>query len=66
MDPLDFLENEDLLRFFHSNKTELSCMVNPQTFLNQLRDHNLILEDMYKVKYNQYAFKPVGKSTPPP
>lgn len=52
MDPLDFLENEELLRFLHCNKTELSCMENPHTFLSQLRDHNLITEDRYKVRYS--------------
>ncbi|XP_071764048.2 uncharacterized protein sp100.1 isoform X1 [Centroberyx gerrardi] len=48
MDPLDFLEPEQLLQFFHRKKTEMSCMEKPQTFLNQLRDHNLIPEDRYK------------------
>ncbi|XP_053300332.1 nuclear body protein SP140-like protein [Pleuronectes platessa] len=48
MDPLDFLEPEELLRFFHCNKTEISCMENPHTFLRQLRDHDLIPEDTYK------------------
>ncbi|XP_062263722.1 nuclear body protein SP140-like protein [Platichthys flesus] len=48
MDPLDFLEPEELLRFFHCNKTEMSCMKNPHTFLRQLRDHDLIPEDTYK------------------
>ncbi|XP_029913480.1 nuclear body protein SP140-like protein [Myripristis murdjan] len=48
MDPLDFLDDEQLLRFFHCNKTEMSCMEKPQTFLNKLRDHNLVPEDDYK------------------
>ncbi|CAJ1075958.1 nuclear body protein SP140-like protein isoform X3 [Xyrichtys novacula] len=48
MDPLDFLEPEELLRFFHCRKTELSCMEKPLTFINQLRDHNLIPEETYK------------------
>ncbi|XP_060945635.1 nuclear body protein SP140-like protein [Limanda limanda] len=48
MDPLDFLEPEELLRFFHRHKTEMSCMKNPGTFLCQLRDHDLIPEDRYK------------------
>ncbi|XP_062294070.1 nuclear body protein SP140-like protein [Scomber scombrus] len=48
MDPMDFLEADELLRFFHCNKTEMSCMENPHIFLNQLRDHNLIPEDSYK------------------
>nr|XP_043907248.1 nuclear body protein SP140-like protein isoform X2 [Solea senegalensis] len=58
MNPLDFLEPEQLLRFLHCHKTELSCMEKPETFLNQLRDHNLIPEDSHKVcrmksKHNQ-------------
>ncbi|XP_011476754.1 autoimmune regulator-like isoform X1 [Oryzias latipes] len=48
MDPLDFLESAQLQQFFHSRKTELSCLENPQTFLSQLRDYNLIPEDRYK------------------
>ncbi|XP_047426908.1 nuclear body protein SP140 isoform X2 [Mugil cephalus] len=48
MDPLDFLDSQELLQFFHCNKTELSCMENPNTFLNQLRDHNLVPEDRYQ------------------
>ncbi|XP_014908752.1 nuclear body protein SP140-like isoform X2 [Poecilia latipinna] len=49
MDPLDFLEPAELLTFFHCRKTEMSCMENPLIFLNQLRDHNLIPEDKYKI-----------------
>lgn len=49
MDPLDFLENGELLRFFHCHKTEMSCMEKPLTFVTQLRDHNLIPEDRFKV-----------------
>ncbi|XP_026181999.1 nuclear body protein SP140-like protein isoform X2 [Mastacembelus armatus] len=45
---LDFLESEELLRFFHCNKTEMSLMENPQTFLRQLRDYDLIPDDRYK------------------
>ncbi|XP_029583120.1 nuclear body protein SP140-like protein isoform X2 [Salmo trutta] len=48
MDPLDFLTDEELLRFFRCSKTEMSCMEQPHTFLNQLRDHHLIPEEMYK------------------
>ncbi|XP_018523280.1 nuclear body protein SP140-like protein isoform X2 [Lates calcarifer] len=48
MDPLDFLESYELLQFFHCNKTVMSCMENPHTFLSQLRDYNLIPEDRYK------------------
>ncbi|XP_034395971.1 nuclear body protein SP140-like protein [Cyclopterus lumpus] len=48
MDPMDWLKNEELLRFFHRCKTEMSCMENPHTFLRQLRDHDLVPEDRYK------------------
>ncbi|XP_011476748.1 sp110 nuclear body protein isoform X1 [Oryzias latipes] len=52
MDPLDFLESAQLQRFFQSRKTELSCLENPQTFLSQLRDYNIIPEDRYKKVIN--------------
>eukprot|EP00063_Salmo_salar_P073308 XP_014048143.1 PREDICTED: nuclear body protein SP140-like isoform X2 [Salmo salar] len=42
------LTDEELLRFFRCSKTEMSCMEQPHTFLNQLRDHHLIPEEMYK------------------
>ncbi|XP_076024184.1 uncharacterized protein LOC143014259 isoform X3 [Genypterus blacodes] len=48
MDPLDFIEPVELLRFFACNKTEISCLDKPQTLLRVLRDHNLIPEDRYK------------------
>ncbi|XP_053300356.1 nuclear body protein SP140-like protein [Pleuronectes platessa] len=48
LDRLDFLEPEELLRFFRCNKTEMSSMENPGTFLRQLRDHDLIPEATYK------------------
>ncbi|XP_045570912.1 nuclear body protein SP140-like protein isoform X2 [Salmo salar] len=48
MDPLDFLTDKQLLQFFHCSRTEMSCMEQPHTFLNQLRDHHLIPEEMYK------------------
>lgn len=49
MDRLDFYENEELLQFLRVNKTAISLLEKPQTFLNQLRDHNMIPEDQYKV-----------------
>lgn len=49
MDPLEFLESEEMLRFFHCNKTELSCMENPHIFLCKLKDYNLIPEDRFRV-----------------
>ncbi|CAL8273159.1 unnamed protein product [Lota lota] len=48
MNPLDFLDEDKLQVFFRRNKTEMSCMDKPHTFLNQLRDHKLILEERYK------------------
>ncbi|XP_074511430.1 uncharacterized protein LOC141780196 isoform X2 [Sebastes fasciatus] len=48
MDPMDWLEEDELLRFFRRHKTEMSLMENPHTFLNQLRDHDLVPEDHYK------------------
>ncbi|XP_062263720.1 nuclear body protein SP140-like protein isoform X2 [Platichthys flesus] len=48
LDPLDFLKPKELLRFFRCNKTEMSSMENPGTFLRQLRDHDLIPEETYK------------------
>ncbi|XP_056435470.1 nuclear body protein SP140-like protein isoform X2 [Gadus chalcogrammus] len=49
MNPLDFFDENQLQVFFRCNKTEMSCMDKPQTFLNQLRDHKLILEEKYKM-----------------
>lgn len=48
MDPLDFLELEEMRRFLHCNKTEISCMENPVIFLCKLKDYNLISEDSFK------------------
>ncbi|XP_062842611.1 nuclear body protein SP140-like [Trichomycterus rosablanca] len=48
MDPLDFLTDEELSDLFHCKKTEISCMEEPQAFLNQLRDYNLLPEDLYQ------------------
>ncbi|XP_054463226.1 nuclear body protein SP140 isoform X2 [Anoplopoma fimbria] len=48
MEPMDWLGNEELLRFFHRHKTEMSCIENPHTFLSQLRDHDLVPDDQYK------------------
>ncbi|XP_033182003.1 LOW QUALITY PROTEIN: uncharacterized protein LOC113159755 [Anabas testudineus] len=63
MDPLDFLESEELLRFFRRNKTEMSCMEKPQIFLDQLRDHDLIPEHRYKLvsclKHNEIVKKAI-------
>lgn len=59
MDPLDFLTQEELIKFFHCKKTEISCMEEPHTFLNQLRDHNLVPEDLYQVRQsNAFLLRP--------
>ncbi|KAG7325923.1 hypothetical protein KOW79_010848 [Hemibagrus wyckioides] len=49
MDPLDFLSRDDLLNYFHRKKTEISCIEEPHTFLSQLRDHDLVPEDLYQM-----------------
>ncbi|TNN23574.1 hypothetical protein EYF80_066304 [Liparis tanakae] len=46
---MDWLNHEELLRFFSRCKTEMSCMEKPHTFLCQLRDYELVPEDRYKV-----------------
>ncbi|XP_056262849.1 nuclear body protein SP140-like protein isoform X3 [Pseudoliparis swirei] len=48
MEPMDWLNDEELLRFFRRCKTEMSCMEKPHTFLCQLRDYELVPEDRYK------------------
>ncbi|XP_056262994.1 nuclear body protein SP140-like [Pseudoliparis swirei] len=48
MEPMEWLNDEELLRFFRRCKTEMSCMEKPHTFLCQLRDHELVPEDRYK------------------
>uniref|UniRef100_A0A3Q2YRC0 SP110 nuclear antigen, tandem duplicate 1 n=1 Tax=Hippocampus comes TaxID=109280 RepID=A0A3Q2YRC0_HIPCM len=45
---MDFPGDEELLRFFHYSKAEMSCMENPHTFIRQLRDYDLIPEHSYK------------------
>ncbi|KAF5889076.1 nuclear body protein, partial [Clarias magur] len=47
MDPLDFMTEEDMVHFFRRKKTQISCIKEPQTFLDQLRDHDLVDEDLY-------------------
>lgn len=47
VDPLDFLNQKELLGFLHVHKTELSCMDNPQTFVSQLRDYSLISREQH-------------------
>ena len=50
MDPLDTLDDRQLQGFFRRSKTEMSCMDKPQSFLKQLRDHELILEEKFQVR----------------
>lgn len=59
MDPLDFLKQEELLRFLRRKKTEISCMDQPHTFLSQLRDYDLVSEKLYQVSKN-FEFHPMG------
>jgi len=48
MEPLDFLTNEELLLFLHRKKTEISCIDQPHAFFTQLRDHDLMTEELFK------------------
>ncbi|XP_056122636.1 nuclear body protein SP140-like protein [Rhinichthys klamathensis goyatoka] len=51
MDPLDFITNEELLLFLHRKKTEISCIEQPHALFTQLRDHDLMTEELFqKVK----------------
>ncbi|XP_023991511.1 nuclear body protein SP140-like protein isoform X1 [Salvelinus sp. IW2-2015] len=52
MDIFNFLTDEQLLRFFRCSRAEMLCMEQPHTFLNQVRDHHLIPEEMYKQAVN--------------
>ncbi|KAK2864779.1 hypothetical protein Q7C36_003933 [Tachysurus vachellii] len=49
MDQLNSLTHDELVRFFRRKKAEISCMEEPHIFLRQLRDHDLVPEDLYKV-----------------
>ncbi|XP_053493702.1 nuclear autoantigen Sp-100-like isoform X3 [Ictalurus furcatus] len=49
MNPMDFLTDEQLIRFLQCKKTEISSYIEePLTFLNQLRDYKLVPEDLYQ------------------
>ncbi|KAK7175181.1 hypothetical protein R3I93_002169 [Phoxinus phoxinus] len=51
MDPLDFITNDELLLFLHRKKTEISCIEQPHALFTQLRDHDLMTEELFqKVK----------------
>ncbi|XP_017337128.1 nuclear body protein SP140-like protein isoform X1 [Ictalurus punctatus] len=46
---LDLVPQEALIRFFRCKKTEISYGIDePLLFLNQLRDHGLVPEDLYQ------------------
>ncbi|KAF4080670.1 hypothetical protein AMELA_G00174100 [Ameiurus melas] len=46
---MDFPTDEELIRFLHRKKTEISSYIEePLTFLNQLRDHDLVSENLYQ------------------
>ncbi|KAL0992663.1 hypothetical protein UPYG_G00096420 [Umbra pygmaea] len=47
-DPLDGLSNEDLLELLRCNRTKISCLEQPHTFLFQLRDDKVIPEQTYQ------------------
>ncbi|XP_016150277.1 nuclear body protein SP140-like protein isoform X4 [Sinocyclocheilus grahami] len=48
MEPLNFLTTEELLFFLHRKKTEISCIEQPHRFLSQLRDHDLVPEELFE------------------
>ncbi|XP_048059234.1 nuclear body protein SP140-like protein isoform X1 [Megalobrama amblycephala] len=48
LDPLDFLTNEDLQYFLHRKKTEISCIDQPHALFTQLRDHDLMTEELFE------------------
>lgn len=51
MDQLDFITNAELLLFLHRKKTEISCVEQPHALFTQLRDHDLMTEELFqKVK----------------
>ncbi|KAF3846694.1 hypothetical protein F7725_003772 [Dissostichus mawsoni] len=59
MEPMDWLGDNELLLFFRRNKTEMSCMENPQTFLRQLRDHDLLMEDSFQKVSRMQSIKKI-------
>lgn len=59
MELMDWLRDNQLLQFFRRNKTEMSCMENPQTFLRQLRDHDLLLDKTYEKVIRMQSIKKI-------
>lgn len=48
MDQLDFITNAELLLFLHRKKTEISCVEQPHALFTQLRDHDLMTEELFQ------------------
>ncbi|XP_053493693.1 autoimmune regulator-like isoform X1 [Ictalurus furcatus] len=46
---LDLTPLEVLIKFFRLNKAQISCIDEPLTFLNQLRDRNLVPDERYQM-----------------
>jgi len=40
-------KDEELFNVFRQNKTKISLMENPLTFLRHLKDHGLITDEFY-------------------
>ncbi|KAL3054106.1 hypothetical protein OYC64_006439 [Pagothenia borchgrevinki] len=59
MEPMDWLGDNELLRFFRRSKTEMSCMENPQTFLRLLRDYDLLPENRYEKVSRMQSIKKI-------
>ncbi|KAF4080684.1 hypothetical protein AMELA_G00174070 [Ameiurus melas] len=45
---LDLTPPEVLIKFFRLNKAQISVIDEPLTFLNQLRDHSLVADELYQ------------------
>ncbi|XP_073800494.1 uncharacterized protein sp100.2 isoform X3 [Danio rerio] len=45
---IELLTDEQLLSFFNQRKKDISCIEQPNIFLTQLRDHNLLPETLFQ------------------
>ncbi|KAM9434889.1 nuclear body protein SP140-like protein isoform 2-T2 [Clarias gariepinus] len=61
MNRLDCLTEEEMITFFRFNKTRISCIEEPQTFLTQLRDRDLVPEELYGKVMNMKIKKIIQK-----
>lgn len=62
---LDSVPQEELISFFRSKKVQISFNIeDPLIFLNQLRDHSLIPEDLYQARQREQRlfYNPVFSS----